>query len=474
MPPCFSSSPNLISMKTPHPTVLRLASSCVLAALLSATATLHAATYTWLPTGITGSWDTTTANWNDGVTNPTTWVNGSGNTAAFNAFAASTTITFDANMTAGTLSTNGGSTITFNGGKTLDVTTINTAGGGNIGAIDMFNVLTGNHDLNYFGGAGSGGAGRLNLKVANTYTGDTNLSGQAYLTLHSTLNVAYLPTTTTLNMGSTATTFRFGANNQSQEIAGLTSSGTGSNSAQIITPSLTGNTLTIKTKSAVTTTFTGTVGGTLNLVVNGSGTQVLGGTTDNTFTGTTTVSGGTLSLAKLNALKTTSSITVSGGILDSSIANVALGVGAVSMSSGEISAQGNAAAGTFTVAANQTFSTTGGKLTFNIGTSRDQIIGSGTGTFSIGSGTELALILGSGFSYANTYNILGGFSSGSVAGTGVTFTGYDTTNYVAVLSNTGVLSFSAASIPEPSTYAALAGVAILGFASLRRRRTAQR
>lgn len=450
-----------MNMPRPHSDTSRLASTCALALLLSAPAALHADDYTWnLSTG--GAWDATSDNWTGAGTK---WVNGSGNNATFS-IASGGSVSLGLNIVVGTLSTNGGGTVNFIGGAgtSIDVTNINTAGGGNVGAIDMTKVITGNHDLNYFGG-GTGSSGRLNFKVANTYTGDTNLSGLAYVTLGSS-DIAYLPTTTTLNMGSTATTLRFGANNQSQEIAGLTSSGTATNSAQIITTGVTGNTLKINTKSGVTTTFTGTVAGTLSLVVNGSGTQVLGGTTTNTFTGTTTVSGGTLGLAKLNALSATSSITVSGGTLTSSIANVNLGAGAVEMRSGAISARGIGAAGSFTLASNQNFTTTGGTLNFDLvsSVSFDQIIGTGTtGAFSL---TDTTLSLSGLTSVAGTYQLFTGFG-GANSVNNLTITGL-ANGFSGSLSNTGLLTVSA--IPEPSAYAAIASITMLGFAGLRRRR----
>ncbi len=451
-------------MNSPAPRLLSAAF-----ALLAPFASLHAGDYTWNLTG-GGVWDTTTANWSGAGS---TWVNSTGNNATFGSLTGTTTVSFGENITVGTLSTTGGNTVNFTGGAgtTIDVTNISTAGAGN-GSIDMSKVLTGNHDLNFSSTATSGG-GRLNLKTAANYTGDTFLTGSAYL-LSDGVNNA-LTSTTTLNLAA-GTTFRLAkAGGNSQELAGLisTTTGAGTVSAQTTNAvSPTNFTVTINTKSGATTTYSGTLSNSgtnilLNLAVTGLGTQALNGT--NSYGGTTTVSGGTLSLG--SNLSASSAVFVSGGALTSSVANVNLGTGAVSMSSGEISARGNAAAGTFTVAANQNFTTTGGKLTFNIGTASDQIKGSGTGAFSIGSGTELALILGSGFSYASTYQLFGSFAGGSVAGTGVSITGYDTANWLASLSNAGVLSFSAAAVPEPSTYAALAGAAMLGCAAIRRRRS---
>lgn len=410
-----------------------------------------AATYSWVPsTG--GNWDLTTANWNDG-TSTTTWANGSGNTASFGAFASGATVSLTTNIIAGTLITNGGATIVLNGVGTLDITNLSTAGvTGSNGSIDLFAKLTGNHGLTYNSTGTANNQGRLNLKAAADYTGDTTLSGTAYLLSDNVSNA--LPVTTTLNMSS-GTTFRIAKNGITQEIAGLSGSGT-------VTVTSSSNTLTIRTKSGVTTAYSGSISSStgLNLAIAGSGTQTLSGSNLN-YNGTTTVSSGTLLLG--GSLNNTSSVTVSGGTLNSNAANVNLGAGAVSMSAGIIDIRGSAA-GKFTLAAGQSFTTTGGTIKFDLGTGTDQIAGSGIGTFSL-TNTTLALTLGAGFSYANTYTLFSGFTSGALSG--VSISGYDTSNYSASLNNAGVLSFTA--VPEPSTMALGAiGVAVIAF-RLRRR-----
>lgn len=231
-----------------------------------------------------------------------------------------------------------------------------------------------------------------------------------------------------------------------------------------------------------TTAFSGNITNTGGITFNGTGTAPItlgggsmsgaGGVTVNgsyavnmtgtkSYAGGTTVSSGTLGLG--SNLSGTSSVTVSGGTLTSSVSNVNLGVGAVSMSTGAITPGGVGVAGSFTLASGQNFTTTGGALNFDVGTASDQIIGSGT--FSISS-TSLALNQVAGFDYNNTYNLFSGFSPGTISG--LMITGYDDALWVAALSNTGTLSFTA--VPEPSTYAVLVGAFSLGVVALRRRR----
>lgn len=433
-------------------------------ALLAALPSVSAADYTWnLSTG--GVWDTTTANWTGAGS---TWVNGSDNTASFPTFDSTSQIYLGTNIVAGTLQTNGGSTVHIRGGDnnyTLDVTTITTAGSSG-GSIDMYARLTGNHGFTLH----SAGTGRLNLKTAADYTGDTLLTGSAYLLIDGAGN-NLLPTATNVTL-NTGTTLRFGLNgNASHQIVSLSGAGTilsqGGTADNVRT-----HTLVINTSSANTgeKRFTGTLNNTtsiLALEIAGTGTQIISGSAKN-YSGATTISGGTLVLGA--NLTNTSSVTISGGTLASEgVASRQLGAGAVTLTSGSIRPGTFGHAGKFTVAANQDFIATGGILFFDLGSGAadtfDQILGSGTGTFSLANAT-LALNLLSGFDYGTSYSIFQSFAGGSVSN--LSITGYDTSTWLASLSNAGVLSFAA--IPEPSSLAALAGLGMLGLAVVRRRR----
>ena len=75
---------------------------------------------------------------------------------------------------------------------------------------------------------------------------------------------------------------------------------------------------------------------------------------------------------------------------------------------------------------------------------------------------------GGAIDYGSTYNLITGFTSGSVSGA-FTITGYDNVGYIASLSNAGVLSFTTA-VPEPSTYGLIGAGALAAVAFVRRRR----
>lgn len=203
--------------------------------------------------------------------------------------------------------------------------------------------------------------------------------------------------------------------------------------------------------------------------VNKIGTGTLTFSGANTFTGTTTISNGTLQLSNANAIAATTGITISGGTLSSSLAtSVSLGTGAVSMSAGGISANGNGV-GLFTLGSNASFTATGGTLfeTIASAASYDKITtaSGSTGTASL-SGVTIDLSSSTGIDYTATYALFTNFASINAADT--TITGYDTANYIASLSDTGVLSFAAA-IPEPASLGILT-IAALGMLTLGRRK----
>lgn len=152
---------------------------------------------------------------------------------------------------------------------------------------------------------------------------------------------------------------------------------------------------------------------------------------------------------------------VNGGTLTTTVPSLSIG-GEYFQSSGALNL-GNA--GTLAMGSSKNFTMTGGTLNLALGSSFSQITGGGTGVFSISGGTVAFDTTGAGFSYGSTYQVASGFASYSVAG--VSYSGYDTVNYTASLSSTGLVSFSA--VPEPATYAAILGAAALGLA-LRRKR----
>ncbi|MFZ4587616.1 MAG: beta strand repeat-containing protein, partial [Terrimicrobiaceae bacterium] len=192
----------------------------------------------------------------------------------------------------GTIRNTGGA-LTLSGDLSKNGTTLTLAGGSN--GITVSGVISGsnaNSDLVIDGGT------TTLTNANNSYNGPT------FITNGATLNASVagaLPTSTlsAVTINGTGSTLALGA---SQSVASL--SGTSGSSVN-----LNANTLTIN--GSATTTYSGGISGTGNLVKNGSGTQTLAGAT--TFNGTTTVNSGTLQAATANALANTSQVVLNSG-----------------------------------------------------------------------------------------------------------------------------------------------------------------
>lgn len=134
--------------------------------------------------------------------------------------------------------------------------------------------------------------------TGNLYTGDTQIfRGQLRLGAANAL-----PTGTTLNVGAAATsdsaTFDLAGHNQ--VVGGLTRSTTHTGGSFVTNSGAGASTLTVNLGGVTTTTYSGILQdgtGVLNFVKSGSSTSTLTLSGNNTHSGTTTVSGGTLSLA---------------------------------------------------------------------------------------------------------------------------------------------------------------------------------
>lgn len=171
--------------------------------------------------------------------------------------------------------------------------------------------------------------------------------------------------------------------------------------------------------------------------------------------------------ATLVSTRTIGSLVIQGGFLKTNQAALTLGGGASVTSSGGLDLGGVGTVATLTVGTGRDFLVNSATLVLDLGTSFDAILGNG-GTFSL-SGLTLAIDQGAGFSFANSYQILSGFSASSALG-GINLTdqnGVVISNFTGNISSAGALTFQ--SVPEPATWVLLGvGAVLLGIKRKRR------
>lgn len=397
-------------------------------------------------------------------------------------------------------------TIAFNvlGNSTVANSGANIDTNGNTVNFNAPLVHAGNSTLD--GGLTKLGAGTLTLSSTNTYTGPTTVQVGTLALGHATNTLA---DSGAVNI--TGGTLDIGANSDTVGVVTLTGG------------SITGSTgvLTGSAYNVESGTISARLGGGGALTKSTGGTVTLSGV--NTYTGNTTINGGTLQVD--GALGATAVILNSGSLKVGSTGSISSAT--ISINGGSFDA--TALVGGYTVGSGQTIKGTGtysgnvivgsggtlapgnspGVVTFSgdltlSGTTALEINGTTRGTDFDGvnlTGTSNALVYGGAlsmsfnavpaaavydlFQIAGTVSQSGTFGSVTIGGSAVasstaasiTGSGWTATLTDNVTSAVWNLSFDNATgdltvtaIPEPATYAVLAGVASLGLAAYRRRR----
>jgi MYXO-CTERM domain-containing protein len=219
------------------------------------------------------------------------------------------------------------------------------------------------------------GAGVLTLSGNNSYSGDSRITGGT-VTVASGGDLGDGTSDVFISSGATLNV------NASSEVASLQETGTGNGGVAAI-----GSGATLTVSGNAYNGFMNSISGEGNLVKSGTGTMNLYGA--QTYTGTTTVSGGKLSSA---VGIDSSAITVSGGTFETTAANVVANTAAVTVNSGTFSVGGsdaigaisgsggtiNIASGTLTTSFDAATSTYSGAVTGTGGLTK-----SGTGTLTL-------------------------------------------------------------------------------------------
>ncbi len=286
----------------------------------------------------------------------------------------------------GQLTFGGGTLRITNGFASARDVTLN-AGGGTFDTSG--NNLTMSGDMTGTGGITKAGAGTLTLTGGNTYTGKTTINGGI---LGAGVANA-LGTSTAVTLANTAGA-GLDLNNFDQTIGSLAGGGTTGGNVTLGTGTLT-------TGDASSTIYAGTISGTGSLVKIGTGTFTLSGA--NTYTGTTTIDAGSLSVT--GSLASPVIISVAGTLKGNSTINANVinkGTIAPGNSIGTISIAGN-----YTQNAGSVY-----QVEVNEEGQSDKLNVGGTATLN---GGTVAVMAESGiFRLRTPYTIL---TAGSVAGT---------------------------------------------------------
>ncbi len=302
------------------------------------------------------------------------------------------------------------------GAVTMTVGTVTTTAGN----LTEGGILSGSAGLTKLG------AGTLTLTGLSTFTGNTPSTGFAYVDIQagvlSVNNVALNNTASALGSGTGAIALRGGTLQYTGgvgsierrielSLAGGTIDASGSGALTWLNTGGLGGagvggvrTLTLTGTSTASNTMgvlLNDAGGVFSLVKNGSGTWLLSAT--NTYTGTTTISGGVLQISgagQLGSGNYSAAITDNGSLIYASSANQTLG-GIISGTTGTLTKSG---AGTLTLSGANTYggSTTlsQGTLLLNSNTTADAT-GYTLGDANTGA-NNIVLKLGSGFNSGNT------------------------------------------------------------------------
>lgn len=331
-------------------------------------------------------------------------------------------------------------TPTIMGAITLnDNVTLGNGDGGNVGGVNLSGVITGNKTITIDGAtaytnASTPGTIAIIRGASDTaFTGDVAVE-RGVLRIGSVGAIGTGTALVSTAVGSAFDMANGGTSGSSISIEGLAN---GTTTGGVVTNNATGTgTVTLTLAGATQNSYGGAIidGATskvaLTVSLAGAGTQTFTGA--NTYSGTTTVTSGTLALGANNSFSSASAYVLNGGALSAGTFSATLG--------------------TLDLNANSSITLgSGGKFAFADSHLQDW------GSFSLSVGGSFTS--GSSLRFGSSNAGLTSAQLNLISIAGFTNIGLDTNGFL-----------TASAVPEPSSLAALAGLVGMGFAASRRRR----
>lgn len=317
-------------------------------------------------------------------------------------------------------------------------------------------------------GTNGGGIGDTNSRVFLGYNGSHSFTGGVTIDSGGLLQLTSdLPAATVTNNGGIWLASATG-NSDTFTLGGLSGSGVVrvimNDSGQTATLDVGGNNENTTFSGELATGYTGnSFNGAIALTKSGTGTLTLSGS--NSLTGPTVVTNGSL---VVDSYFGSPSVTVQTGATLGGSGTLA---GFTTLASGAALSPGSSP-GTLTFTNGLTLNS-GSILNFELGTISDLIAVTGGTLTGPSSGTVTLNLSNSGGFAAGNYTLINYATASGTSNFGINDFVFGATipGFTYSLSLAGsTLQLSAAAIPEPSTYAALFGAAVLGLAVWRKRR----